>query len=70
LKGSSPPRALAEAVRRAGKNPFDKARLQAAMASMTDFDVGGFRINLRAGVRDSVRAIDLVTIRPDGKVVR
>jgi branched-chain amino acid transport system substrate-binding protein len=69
LKGSSPPRALAEAVRRAGKNP-DKARLQAAMASMTDFDVGGFRINLRAGVRDSVRAIDLVTIRPDGKVVR
>ena len=58
-----------EAVRRAGKNA-DKAKLQAAMTSMSDFDVGGFRINLRAGVRDSVRAIDLVTIRPDGKVVR
>jgi hypothetical protein len=41
-----------------------------AMASMTDYDVGGFRINLRAGVRDSVRAIDLVTITPDGTIVR
>jgi hypothetical protein len=40
------------------------------MATMTDYDVGGFRINLRAGTRDSTRAIDLVTIRPDGKVVR
>jgi hypothetical protein len=24
----------------------------------------------RAGVRDSIRAIDLVTIAPDGKIVR
>lgn len=46
-----------------------RARLYLLM-SMTDFDVGGFRINLRAGVRDSVRVIDLVTITPDGKVVR
>ena len=69
LEGFIAAKALAEAVRRAGRNP-DKARLQATMASMTDFDVGGFRLNLRAGVRDSVRAIDLVTIRPDGKVVR
>lgn len=69
LEGFIAAKALAEAVRRAGKNA-DKAKLQAAMTSMSDFDVGGFRINLRAGVRDSVRAIDLVTIRPDGKVVR
>ncbi len=69
LEGFIAAKAPAEAFRRAGKNP-EKARPQAAMASMTDFDVGGFRINLRAGVRDSVRAIDLVTIRPDGKVVR
>ena len=40
------------------------------MTSMTDYDVGGFRINLRAGMRDSVRAIDLVTITPDGKIIR
>jgi len=69
LEGYIAAKTLAEAVHRAGKN-FDKASLQKAMASMTDYDIGGFRINLRAGVRDSVRAIDLVTITPDGKVVR
>jgi branched-chain amino acid transport system substrate-binding protein len=69
LEGFIAAKALGEAVRRAGKG-FDKASLQKAMASMNDYDIGGFRINLRAGVRDSVRAIDLVTITPDGKVVR
>ncbi len=69
LEGFIAAKTLAEAVRRAGKG-FDKTKLQAAMATMTDYDIGGFRINLRAGMRDSVRAIDLVTIRPDGKVVR
>lgn len=69
LEGFIAAKALAEAVRRAGKG-FDKGGLQKAMQSMTDYDIGGFRINLRAGVRDSVRAIDLVTITPDGKVVR
>lgn len=69
LEGYIAAKALAEAVRRAGK-AGDKAALQRAMGSMTDYDVGGFRINLRAGIRDSVRAIDLVTITPDGKIVR
>jgi branched-chain amino acid transport system substrate-binding protein len=69
LEGFIAAKTLAEAVRRSGKN-FDKASLQKTMASMTDYDIGGFRINLRAGVRDSVRAIDLVTITPDGKIVR
>ena len=69
LEGYIAAKALSEAVRRAGKN-WDKAGLQKAMTGMTDYDVGGFRINLRAGIRDSVRAIDLVTITPDGKVVR
>lgn len=69
LEGFIAAKTLAEAVRRAGKG-FDKAKLQAAMATMTDYDVGGFRINLRAGMHDSVRVIDLVTIRPDGRVVR
>jgi len=57
------------AVHRLGKNA-DHAALQRTMTGMTDYDVGGFRINLRAGMRDSVRAIDLVTITPDGKIVR
>ncbi|RZJ23766.1 MAG: ABC transporter substrate-binding protein, partial [Haliea sp.] len=69
LEGYIAAKALSEAIRRAGKGT-DKASLQKAMAAMTDYDVGGFRINLRAGVRDSVRAIDLVTITPDGKIVR
>jgi branched-chain amino acid transport system substrate-binding protein len=69
LEGYIAAKVLAEAVRRAGRN-WDKAGLQKAMASMTDYDVGGFRVNLRAGVRDSVRAIDLITITADGKIVR
>ena len=69
LEGFIAAKTLAEAVRRAGKN-WDKTSLLKAMAGMTDYDVGGFRINLRAGMRDSVRAIDLVTITADGKVVR
>jgi len=69
LEGYIAAKALSEAVRRAGK-AADKPALQKAMSAMTDYDVGGFRINLRAGVRDSVRAIDLVTITPDGKIVR
>ncbi|HSH88994.1 MAG TPA: ABC transporter substrate-binding protein [Ramlibacter sp.] len=69
LEGFIAAKTLAEAVKRSGKGN-DKAALQRTMASMTDYDVGGFRINLRAGIRDSVRAIDLVTITADGKVVR
>jgi len=69
LEGFIAAKTLGEAVRRAGKG-FDKAKLQASMTGMTDYDVGGFRINLRAGMRDSVRAIDLVTITPDGKIIR
>lgn len=69
LEGFIAAKAMNEAVRLAGRG-FDKAKLQAAMTAMTDYDVGGFRINLRAGVRDSVRAIELISIRPDGKVIR
>jgi branched-chain amino acid transport system substrate-binding protein len=69
LEGYIAAKTLVEAVRRAGKG-WNKATLQKTMASMTDYDVGGFRINLRAGVRDSIRAIDLVSITPDGKIVR
>lgn len=71
LEGFIAAKTLAEAVRRAGVGgKFDKAALQKTMASMSDYDVGGFRINLRAGVRDSIRAIDLISITPDGKIVR
>jgi ABC-type branched-subunit amino acid transport system substrate-binding protein len=69
LEGYIAAKTLSEAIRRAGKN-WDRDSLKKTMAAMTDYDVGGFRINLKAGVRDSVRAIDLVTITPDGKIVR
>lgn len=65
-------RTFAEGVRRsaAGGGKADRAGLQKAFESMTDYDVGGFRVNLRAKKYESVRLVDLVTITPDGKVVR
>lgn len=69
LEGYIAAKTFAEAVRRAGKG-FDSASLQRTLAGMTDFDVGGFRVNLRAGVRDALRSIDLVTVTADGKVLR
>lgn len=69
LEGYIAAKTLAEAVKRSGK-PGDTAGLQKALLAMQDYDVGGFRVNLRAAVRDSVRTIDLVTITPDGRVLR
>lgn len=69
LEGFIAAKTLGEAVRRAGKS-WDRAALLKTMAAMNDYDVGGFRINLRPGLRDSIRAIDLVTITADGKIVR
>ncbi len=69
LEGFIAAKTFAEAVRRAGKG-FDSASLQKTLAGMTDYDVGGFRVNLRAGVRDAVRTIDLVTVTADGRVLR
>ena len=69
LEGFIAAKTFVEAVRRAGKT-FDSANLQKTLAGMTDYDVGGFRVNLRAGVRDAARSIDLVTVTADGKVVR
>ena len=58
-----------EAVKRAGRG-FNTAALMRVMSGMTDYDVGGFRINLRPGLRDSVRNIDLISISADGRVLR
>ncbi len=69
LEGFIAAKSFVEAVRRTGKT-LDSASLQRALASMTDYDVGGFHVNLRGGVRDGLRAIDIVTVTSDGKVVR
>jgi len=69
LEGFIAAKAAGEAVRRAGKG-FSSASLQRVMTGMTDYDVGGFRINLRPGLRDNVRSIDLISISSDGRVLR
>jgi branched-chain amino acid transport system substrate-binding protein len=69
LEGFIAAKAAGEAVRRAGRG-FTTASLQRVMTGMTDYDVGGFRINLRPGLRDNVRSIDLISISADGRVLR
>jgi len=72
VEGYIAARTFAEGVRRsaAGGGKTDRVGLQKAFESITDYDVGGFRVNLRAKKYESVRLVDLVTITPDGKVVR
>lgn len=72
VEGFIAAKTFAEGVRRSasGSGKPDRAGLQKAFESMTDYDVGGFRVNLRPKKYESVRVIDLVTITPDGKVVR
>lgn len=69
LEGFIAAKALAEATRRAGPAPT-RAALQKAMTGMTDYDVGGFRVNLRPPLHDAARAVDLVYITADGRVLR
>jgi len=72
VEGYIAARSFAEGVRRsaAGGGKPDRAGLQKAFEAMSDYDVGGFRVNLKAKRYESVRAIDLVSITPDGKIVR
>ena len=72
VEGYIAARAFAEGVRRSlvGGGKPDRAGLQKAFESIVDADIGGFRVNLHAKKYESVRAVDLVTITPDGRVVR
>ncbi len=72
VEGYIAARTFAEGVRRVaqGGGKPDRASLQKAFESITDYDVGGFRINLRPKKYESVRLVDLVTVTPDGKIVR
>ena len=69
LEGFIAVKVAGEAVRRAGRG-FTTASLQRVMTAMTDYDVGGFRVNLRPGLRDASRTIDLISISADGRVLR
>ena len=72
VEGYVAARAFVEGVRRAasGSGKPDRAGLQRAFESMTDYDMSGFRVNLHVKKYKSVRAVDPVTITPDGKVMR
>ena len=72
MEGYIAARSFAEGVRRsiAGGGKPDHAGLQKAFETMTDYDVGGFRVNLRPKKYASVRAIDLISITSGGKIVR
>ena len=72
IEGYIAARAFCEGIRRsmADSGKTDRSGLKKAFESMNDYNVGGFRVNLKAKKYESVRVIDLVTITPDGKVVR
>ncbi|MGJ7492137.1 ABC transporter substrate-binding protein [Variovorax sp. ZT4R33] len=70
LEGFIAAKALAEGLRRTGRNGFTVPALQRTLTGMTAYDVGGFRLNLRAGARDAAWGIELVTVTADGRVVR
>ena len=72
IEGYIAARAFSEGVRRsvADTGKADRGGLKKAFESMSDYNMGGFRVNLKAKKYDSVRVIDLVTITPDGKVLR
>lgn len=67
LEGFIAAKVFAEGVKRAGGKA---SGLSQAFAGMSNHDVGGFRVNLRAARNEGVRAVDLVTITGDGRVVR
>ena len=69
LEGFIAARVAGEAVRRSGAS-VSRAGLQRVLTGMTEFDVGGYRVHPRAGVRESGWAIDLVSFRADGRLVR
>ena len=69
LEGFIAAKVLGESVRRAGP-VLNRAGMAHALSTLGEAEVGGFRVNLRAGVRDSAWTIDLVTLTADGRVVR
>ncbi|WP_225782952.1 ABC transporter substrate-binding protein [Xenophilus sp. Marseille-Q4582] len=69
LEGFIAAKTLCEAVRRTGRGATSAA-LARTLAGMTHYAVGGFRLNLRAGVREATTAIELVSISADGRIIR
>ena len=69
LEGFIAAKTLCEALRRTGRGA-NGAALARTLADMAHYDVGGFRLNLRAGAREATTAIELVSIGADGRIIR
>lgn len=70
MEGFIAAKAMGEALRRNNGRTGGMPALQRTLAAMQGYDAGGFQVNLRGTGRDTVAAIDLVSITADGRVLR
>ncbi len=66
LEGYVAARALAEAIRKAGKEPT-QAKLRKAIEGISEWDMGGFRVSFDGG-RNGSKLVELSVIDSQGKV--
>ena len=59
---------LAEGLRRAGPKP-DRESLVAGLEGLSNFDIGGLRLNFGKGVREGNTYTDIVSIGADGRLI-
>ena len=59
---------LAEGLRRAGPKP-DRESLTAGLEGLSNFDIGGLRLNFGKGVREGNTYTDIVSIGADGRLI-
>ncbi len=69
LEGYIAAKVMVEGLRRAGKK-LDRESFIKAMESITDYDVGGFRVSYGPGQRSGSHFVDLTIISKDQKFVR
>ncbi|GAB3248483.1 hypothetical protein GCM10027296_11540 [Chitinimonas naiadis] len=60
---------LTEALRRAGPNPT-RSKVNAALASIEAYDVGGFRLDFGKHNRQGSRFVEVTVIGSDGRLLR
>lgn len=69
MEGYLMARTLTEGLRRAGKD-LSREKLVSALESMSNVDLGGYRINYGANNRQGSRHVELTVIGPGGKVLK
>lgn len=60
---------MVEAIRRSGKD-LSRERLVQTLEGMTNYDLGGFRVNYNANERTGSRFVDLTVVGSGGRVLR